>query len=525
MSGHNTTLLGLWQEVGRHGELSASIGNLAAILAQEIPLVALILFELDETQRSVLPLAEWRKRGGGEPHHHTRLRWDDGAYRALKQWCANDVVEEFSRSAPWPIALAPLESFAVGSSALVAPLRQGEQAGGLVMIVAGGAKDFAAGTSNRLRSTLDPFSAAVANELRLRELARLRAAAEADRTALLSRLGRDSLDEVIIGATTGLQGVMHRVELVAKSDTAVLLLGETGAGKEVIARTIHDGSARHGGPFLRVNCGAIPPELMDSELFGHERGSFTGAIATRRGWFERADGGTLLLDEVAELPPAAQVRLLRVLQEGRIHRVGGERELAVDVRIIAATHRNLAGRVQEGSFREDLWYRLAVFPIILPPLRERQQDIPDLVEHFVRRAAGRLGIPVPPVTAEDIAQLQAYRWPGNIRELAAVLERAVILGEGRQLATTSAMGVVPIAPHRDQVFAGPAPQPGNARESLDSGTSFDSVMRQHLELVLRQTHGKVEGRGGASGILKLNANTLRAKLRRLGIRPADFRTG
>ncbi len=215
---------------------------------------------------------------------------------------------------------------------------------------------------------------------------------------------------------------MERANLVSRADIPVLILGETGSGKEVVARAIHKQSGRVNKPFLRVNCGAIPPELVDSELFGHEPGSFTGATALRKGWFERADQGTLFLDECGELPLAAQVRLLRILQDGTYERVGGEKQLHVDVRVVAATHRNLQAMVGEGTFREDLWYRLAVFPIKLPPLRDRLEDIPALAAHFAQRASKRFGLPPRAPTPNDVNLLAAYPWPGNVRELASVME-------------------------------------------------------------------------------------------------------
>ena len=257
---------------------------------------------------------------------------------------------------------------------------------------------------------LEAFTVAVENDQRLREIAALRAAAEADKQSLLNRLGRKEVAESVVGADAGLREVMERVDLVTRSDVTVLLLGETGTGKEVIARVIHSHSARAGHAFLRVNCGAIPPELIDSELFGHERGAFTGATETRPGWFERADGGTLLLDEVGELPLAAQVRLLRILQDGWLERVGGRQPIHVDVRIVAATHRNLATMVSEGRFREDLWYRLAVFPIFLPPLRQRREDIPALAVHFAQARRPVFFTPRLP-SDEDIALLGEY--PGR----------------------------------------------------------------------------------------------------------------
>ncbi len=234
--------------------------------------------------------------------------------------------------------------------------------------------------------------------------------------------------------------MIERIDLVSHSDVPVLVLGETGTGKELVARAIHARSHRQSGPFIRVNCGAIPAELIDSQLFGHERGSFTGAEQTRPGWFERADGGTLFLDEIGELPLEAQVRFLRVLQDGFVERVGGTHPVHVDVRIVAATHRDLAQMVRENEFREDLWYRLAVFPILLPPLRERRDDIPALAHHFAERAALRFSLAPSVPTSQDLELLQSYHWPGNIRELGTVIDRAAILGNGHGLQVSQALG-------------------------------------------------------------------------------------
>jgi transcriptional regulator with GAF, ATPase, and Fis domain len=300
----------------------------------------------------------------------------------------------------------------------------------------------------------------------------------------------------------------------------VLLLGETGSGKEVIARAMHDRSQRARGPFIRVNCGAIPADLIDSELFGHEKGSFTGATATRRGWFERANEGTLFLDEVGELPLAAQVRLLRVLQDGSFERVGGEHAIKVDVRIVAATHRDLAAMVQNGTFREDLWYRIAGFPIVIPPLRERREDIPLLAEHFARRAALRFGLRLQLPTTEDLALLVAYPWPGNVRELGAVIDRAAILGDGERLEVVRALGVA-------ADLATP-PKTANALQPMTPPVtpavlSLDEAAKQHIERALAVTHGRIEGRHGAAALLKINPHTLRARMRKLGIRWTSFR--
>jgi hydrogenase-4 transcriptional activator len=316
--------------------------------------------------------------------------------------------------------------------------------------------------------------------------------------------------EELIGADAGLRDVMAQVEQVAPTDTPVLLLGETGSGKDVVARSIHRRSSRATGPILRVNCGAIAPGLIDSELFGHERGSFTGAAAQRRGWFERADGGTLFLDEIAELPHAAQVRLLRVLQDGMFERVGGAEALHVDVRVIAATHRDLASQVRAGAFREDLWYRIHVFAIRLPPLRERRADIPTLAAHFAARSGARLGAAHLAVTPADAALLESYDWPGNVRELAAVIERAAILGGGVRLEIARALGI-----------RGETP----VTRSVDAFPTLDDAMRDHIERALVRARGKIEGDGGAARLLGIHANTLRSRMHKLGVQWDRFRAG
>ena len=312
--------------------------------------------------------------------------------------------------------------------------------------------------------------------------------------------------DAIIGA--GLREVMDQVEQVAPTDASILLLGETGSGKDVVARAIHRLSARAEGPILRVNCGAIAPELVDSELFGHERGSFTGASQQRRGWFERADGGTLFLDEIGELPLAAQVRLLRVLQDGTFERVGGSESLRVSVRVIAATHRDLDALVRAGRFREDLWYRIHVFAIRLPALRQRKGDIGELANHFAARVGRQLGAAQLAASPDDIALLQSYDWPGNVRELAAVIERAAILGGGVRLDLSRALGLdSPV--HRD--------------DDIDAFPTLDEAMRAHLQRALVRARGKIDGDGGAAKLLGLHANTLRSRMHKLGVRWERFR--
>jgi transcriptional regulator with GAF, ATPase, and Fis domain len=408
---------------------------------------------------------------------------------------------------------------------------------GVLVLVARHPRCFEAEHSELAQALLDPFSAALENDRRVHVLATQQAAAEADRSSLLSRLGRRDLQDTIIGAEGGFRPVMERAGQVAPSDVPVLVLGETGSGKEVVARAIHARSRRAGGPFLRVNCGAIPSGLVDSELFGHERGSFTGASAQRKGWFERADGGTLFLDEIGELPKPAQVRLLRILQDGSFERVGGQRPLHVDVRIVAATHRDLRAMVADGLFREDLWYRIAVFPIEVPPLRERPEDIPALATHFALRAATRFGTPPRIPSREEVNLLVAYPWPGNVRELAAVVERAVILGDGRSLEVSTALGVGGQPAERSQIRAaegGPVPSPPRQGERSSSAwrvsevdrreiLPLDQAVRRHIEAALARTRGRIEGPRGAAALLVINPYTLRSKMRRLGIDWSRYR--
>lgn len=318
------------------------------------------------------------------------------------------------------------------------------------------------------------------------------------------------MTNTVVGAETGLAEVMSQVEQVAPTSAPVMILGETGSGKELVARAIHDRSDRARGPVLRVNCGAIPPELIDSELFGHERGSFTGASTQRCGWFERAHGGTLFLDEIGELPVAAQVRLLRVLQDGVFERVGGAQPLAVDVRVVTATHRDLAAMVHARQFREDLWYRINTFVIRLPPLRERRGDVAALAGHFADRVGRRLGTGPLRVTPAEVALLEAHDWPGNVRELSAVIERAAILGGGSRLEIARALGVRLHACGAEMHEAPCVVEPTGF-------ATLDEAMRCHIEAALLRCSGRIEGMRGAARLLALHPNTLRSRMAKLGI--------
>ncbi|WP_373500360.1 sigma-54 interaction domain-containing protein [Desulfococcus sp.] len=382
---------------------------------------------------------------------------------------------------------------------------------GFVGAVARGRRRFTEKHARLMSLLHDPFAIAMSNHLRYREVLRLQELLADDNRYLHRELHRISGNE-IVGEDFGLKGVMEMVRQVAPLDSNVLLLGETGVGKEVVTNAIHYLSPRRNGPLIKVNCGAIPEGLIDSELFGHEKGSFTGATAMRRGRFERAHTGTLFLDEVAELPPAAQVRLLRILQERRIERVGGAKPVPVDVRVIAATHRNLAARVEAGGFREDLWYRINVFPITIPPLRHRKADIPAFVYHFIDRKVRELNLTHRPSPAPGaVERLQRYDWPGNVRELENAVERELIRNQA-----VNPGGLLRFDDAAAPVSA-PPPLTRGSIEPGDAALELDEAVRRHVARVLGITGGKVQGPKGAAALLGLNPSTLRHRMRKLGI--------
>jgi DNA-binding NtrC family response regulator len=318
------------------------------------------------------------------------------------------------------------------------------------------------------------------------------------------RAGNDFRE--IVGRSSALKRLLEQLALVASTQSTVLILGETGTGKELVARAIHDRSPRSGRPLVKVNCAALPRELVESELFGHEKGAFTGATQQRRGRFELADGGTLFLDEVGELPLEAQAKLLRVLQEQEFERVGGTRSLHTDVRVIAGTNRDLQAQVAAGGFRSDLFYRLNVFPVTVPPLRERREDVPPLVTHFLARSARKLGKSFEGVSSGFLERAMAYAWPGNVRELENAVERAAILSRGPLLDALE-----PFAP------AGASPRAEAPAAVAPAGT-LEDVERAYIRRVLGETRWAIEGKQGAAAVLGLNPSTLRGRMRKLGIR-------
>ena len=392
-------------------------------------------------------------------------------------------------------------------SEMILRLNMDKKGIGAVSIMAKGFDRFTLEHEQMLALLHDPFAVAMGNALVHKEVLRLTDLLSDDNRYLNRQLHKISGDE-IIGAEFGLKQVMEMVRQISPLNSQVLLLGETGVGKEIIANAIHFASPRAKGPLIKVNCGAIPKDLVDSELFGHEKGAFTGASSLKRGRFERADKGTLFLDEIGELPLDAQVRLLRVLQTREIERVGGSSPIPLDIRIIAATNRDLQEMVSQNLFREDLWFRINVFPITIPPLRLRPDDIPALVSHFIQRKSKDLKIRSLPVPEPgDIEKLQSYDWPGNVRQLENLVERALI-----ENITRSPGQPLKLYPFLQNDSAETAPASINPTR-----LSLDHAIETHIRHILELTGGKIQGPDGAAALMEIHPSTLRNRMKKLGI--------
>jgi transcriptional regulator with GAF, ATPase, and Fis domain len=391
------------------------------------------------------------------------------------------------------------------SSVMLLYLMMAEDRGGALSMRADGKNKYREDHAQLLSLVAEPFTIALDNALKHRELSNLKDRLADDNRYLQKEL-RDIYGDKIIGENSGLKDIMAMVRQVAPLDSPVLLLGETGTGKDVIANAIHYSSKRRGGSFIKVNCGAIPDTLLDSELFGHEKGAFTGADVQKRGRFERAHGGTIFLDEVGELLPQAQVRMLRVLQEKEIERVGGAKVIPVDIRLITATNRNLEEMARSNQFRRDLWFRLNVFPIFIPPLRERKHDIPEFVDYFMLKKSRDMKLSRPPKLATGtINRLLDYEWPGNVRELENVVERALIMNQGEQLIIDDSL-----IPKKSSCYTRPL-------VVINESLNLDAVVSNHIRKALQSTDGRVHGPDGAARLLGINPSTLRKRMSKLGI--------
>lgn len=391
------------------------------------------------------------------------------------------------------------------SSVIVMALRSGKKILGYLILTSEGKDVLNDRHCSFVELLKEPLVISMSNALKHREVVKLNDLLADDNRYLHGELRRLSGNEMI-GARFGLRETTQMIHQVASLDSPVLLMGETGTGKDVIANIIHYSSKRSDGPFVSVNCGGIPDTLIDSELFGHEKGAFTGALAQKRGRFERANKGTIFLDEIGELPQRAQTRLLRVLQNKEIERIGGAETILIDIRVIAATNRDLEKMVQDGRFREDLWFRLNVFPINVPPLRERTVDIPALVQHFITLKAKELKLAsIPTITPRAIESAMSYHWPGNVRELQNIIERALILN--------------PQGPIEFGNLGNASLKPAD-RTEIPSMRSYklDETIAHHISSVLEITGGKINGADGAAELLGVNPSTLRNRMRKLGIR-------
>ncbi len=441
-------------------------------------------------------------------------------------------------------SLVPMQ----GRAYMVSALQSGKETLGHLCLMGTSPDCFTPEHEEKFNLLLTPFALTMSNLLQYKRTLEFQENLSAERDGLEKDL--ESLrGQHIVGERGGLKTTMETVRQLEGREVPALILGETGVGKELIADAIQSISPRKDRSFIKLNCGAIPDTLVDSELFGYEKGAFTGATTSRQGRFEQAHKGTLFLDEVGELPLQAQVRLLRVLQDGIIERIGGGKPISVDVRVIAATHRNLEEMVQEGTFREDLYYRLYVFPVYVPPLRERTLDIPELVHYFLRRACDELGLgTLPQLPHTAVERLLEYSWPGNVRELENLVKRGVTLhprgpvplhtllprDQGLFPATEEGQSHLEktIDARIQAALAGRLPglplvaenAPSISRQEAGSATEIKTYNEAVLEVIrvaLAKSNGKIHGPGGAAELLKLNPSTLRSKMRKLGLSASD----
>ncbi|MGA8727740.1 MAG: sigma 54-interacting transcriptional regulator [Terracidiphilus sp.] len=416
------------------------------------------------------------------------------------------VLQRIKGSRFKPESVGHLTALGMESACWVPLVHRGEAIG--TMAVASRIESvFSEHDAAMMSQVADQVAMAVSNAIVFRQIADLRDRLSQEKQYLQEEINLENRFEDIVGESAGLRRVLKEIETVAPTDATVLIQGETGTGKELLARAIHRLSPRNERTFIKLNCAAIPAGLLESELFGHEKGAFTGAIARKMGRLELAHEGTLFLDEVGEMPLDLQPKLLRALQEREIERLGGTRPINVNVRLIAATNRDLAQMVAEKQFRSDLYYRLKVFPIFAPPLRDRATDIPVLVRHFVSSHSRRMGKAIETIPSETMEALVRWPWPGNIRELENFLERAVILTRGSVL-------YVPLA----ELEAGAA----NEKSALAESPTLQTAEREHILRVLRETKGQIGGDDGAAARLGLKRTTLNSKLKKLGIERSDY---
>ena len=411
------------------------------------------------------------------------------------------IISNVAEDERWPRLLERVQPYGVQSFCWL-PLTTARRRLGTLVFACKQPSAYDTADVGFLQHVANQVAVAVENALAFQEIEALKDKLAKENAYLEEEVRTEHNFGEIVGESAALRRVLKQVETVAPTDSTVLIRGETGTGKELIARALHELSPRQGRTFVKLNCAAIPTGLLESELFGHEKGAFTGAITQKVGRFELAHQGTLFLDEVGDIPPELQPKLLRVLQEQEFERLGGTKTIKVDVRLVAATNRDLAKMVADGRFREDLYYRLNVFPVVLPPLRERRDDIPRLVRHFTQQFARRMGRRIETIPSAVMEALVRYPWPGNVRELQNVIERAVILSPGPSLQ-------VPLGDLQPAATQAPAP--------AAAAVTLADAEREHILGVLRETGWVLGGPKGAAARLGMKRSTLQKKMKKLGI--------
>jgi formate hydrogenlyase transcriptional activator len=493
------TLLAISEAIVSHRDLPALFHELAGRLQQVVRFDYLGLL-LYDSESSTLRLHVLESAG---PVPSASMNLPLGEVPAGWVWQTQQplIVANVADETRWPRYQELVRPYGVKSSCWL-PLTTARRQLGTFSFGSKQPFAYVAADLDFLRLVANQVAVAVENALAFQEIAALKDQLVQEKAYLEEEARTEHHFGEIVGESAALRKVLKQVETVAPTESTVLVGGETGTGKELVARALHDLSPRKDRTFVKVNCAAIPMGLLESELFGHERGAFTGAISQKVGRFELAHKGTLFLDEVGDIPPELQPKLLRVLQEQEFERLGGTKTIKVDVRLVAATHRDLARMVADGRFREDLYYRLNVFPVVLPPLRGRPEDIPRLVRHFTQRFARRMGRRIEAIPSAVMDALVRYPWPGNVRELQNIIERAVILSPGPSLQ-------VPLSDLQSAVAPAPAP--------MEAAVTLADAEREHILGVLHETDWVVGGPKGAAARLGMKRSTLQKKMQKLGI--------
>jgi formate hydrogenlyase transcriptional activator len=523
-------LLQVSKAINAHLELADVLEATTDALERLLPIdsIAVVTVEGDEVRRHALHVKGYKRRPGESfdqvavralgihpdmfEEHLATKKVQQEQLRLMTETHEPFIVSDTERTAGSNEMDAKMRICGIRSYAQVA-LFVGGYPIGIVMFAWRTPQILAPDETDILRDVGEVLAPAVTNSLAYGQIRELRDQLHAENLLLREELDKESMFEEIVGTSPALRQVLHAIDRVAPSDSTVLLLGETGTGKELLARAIHKRSKRAARAMIKVNCAALPENLIGSELFGHEKGAFTGALQRRAGRFELASGGSLLLDEIGELPADVQAVLLRVLQEGEFERVGGTQTIRTNTRLIAATNRDLRKAVSEGRFRDDLFYRLNVFPIVCPPLRERRDDLPLLVEYFVARFARRMGRRITHIDRDSMDRLMAYAWPGNVRELQNVVERALILSDSE----TFRLDPSALADRGDM----PTPLSAMTMDGFDGGGDDE---RQRIETALAESRGRVAGPRGAALRLGLPPSSLEWKIMRLNIDKHRFRS-